>query len=33
MDDWEEIVDETEAMKEIDETVSEDYLKDTKNEK
>ena len=26
MDDWEEIVDESDAMKEIDETVDEDYL-------
>ena len=32
MDDWEEIVDENAAMKEIDETVSENYLKD-RNEK
>ena len=32
MDVWEEIVDENAAMKEIDETVSENYLKD-RNEK
>ena len=29
MDDWEEIVDTNEAIKEIDEEVNEDYLKET----
>jgi len=30
MDDWEEIVDESEALKKIEEEVSEDYLQDKK---
>ncbi len=32
MDDWEEIVDEKEAMKEIDESVNEDYLESKKED-
>ena len=33
MDDWEEIVDESKAMEEIDKEVSENYLEDTNIEK
>ena len=33
MDDWEEIVDEKEAMQQIEEEVDENYLEESKDKK